>query len=287
MLNYQMQFNGYTIGAYTDVQLALLKGFRGLPAIRGGDVQKGGRDGSFPGLMLLDERIAEIDMQVWANAIPSGSTVEQVLTELADAFNIIEDPSIQLPLSVQLPGWTEPRVMFCRPSNYDLDVDSDYNFNTPKPAVQLTANDPLIYSSTIRSAATGLPTPTAGLTFPVTFPVSFGSSTGGGTSVINAGNYTSPFVCTITGPVTNPTLSIGDYTFGLTITLGVTDTIVIDMGARTVTLNGTAPRNNTVDTGSSWLGIPPGTSSIGVSSSDSTAVAANFSFAWRDAWGNL
>ena len=45
----------------------------------------------------------------------------------------------------------------------------------------------------------------------------------------------------------------------LNITLASTDSLVIDMGARTVILNGVASRYNTIVTGSSWWTIPPGT----------------------------
>jgi hypothetical protein len=68
------------------------------------------------------------------------------------------------------------------------------------------------------------------------------------------------------------------------LSLGASDSLVIDMGARTVYLDSTGERFNAIQTGSSWFQIPVGTWSIGVSSSDSAQVAATFTVAFRNAW---
>lgn len=283
MTDYQGTFNGLAFGPGTDVQLTNIDGLRGLPSIRSGDIPRPRQDGSWAGLNVLDERIVVLDLEVFAPSAP----FETVLAGLGTAFGNISDPDAQLPLEFALPGWAEPRQLLCRPTKGGVPIDQWFQFNRAAIPVELTANDPLIYSTTLHSATAGLPSPTAGLTFPVTFPATFGASTGGTINVENLGNYLTPPVITITGPVTNPTVTFtasGQF-MKLILELGPSDEVVIDMGARTVILNGTASRANTIATGSSWWGIPPGAWSIGVGSSDSAAVAASFTVSWFDAWG--
>jgi hypothetical protein len=280
---FQSSFNGLVWGPGTDIQLVKTTGLRGLPGVRGGDEAYPRQHGSLAGLDFLDERIFVTTLQVFAPTAP----YETVLTAIAAAFQIITDPAKQLPYQVQLPGWAEPRQITCRPTAGGYPIDTEYQFGKAVIAVEFTAADPLLYSSTLHTASSGLPSPTAGLPFPVTFPVTFGASTGGSMSVTNLGNFATAPVITIVGPVTNPrvTLTNTGAFMACTITLGSTDALVIDMAAGTITLNGTADRYNTIVTGSSWWAIPPGVSSIGVASTDSAQVAAIFTTTWRDAWG--
>lgn len=280
---YQGYFNGLSFGPGTDVQLAKIDGLRALPSLRSGDVAIPRRDGSYPGINLLAERIFTVDLSVTV----TGAPFETVLENVANALQNIQDPAKLLPLQFLAPGWLGPRQIMCRPTKGGLPIDLDYSFHRASIAVEFTASDPLIYDTVLQTVSAGLPSPTAGLTFPVTFPVTFGASTGGSMQVTNAGNYATAPVFTIQGPVTNPMVSLtstGQF-MKLNLTLGSSDSVVIDMGVRTVTLNGTASRFNTVATGSSWFLLPPGTSSVGVASSDSTSVAAVFTTAFRSAWG--
>lgn len=280
---YQGEFNGLTFGAGTDVKLSKLTGLRAMPPLRRGDSPKPRRNGSWAGLDLLDERVMILDLEVFAPVAP----FEQVVSALATAFQPISDPSQQLPLGFLLPGWVEQRIITCRPTRGELPIDQWFQFNRASVPIEMTANDPLIYSNSLHSASTGLPSPTAGLTFNATPDFVFGASTGGSMSVTNLGNYITAPVFTITGPVLNPmfTYTPSGQFMQVNIALGVSDVLVIDMGAQTVTLNGTASRKNAIAQGSSWFGFPPGTWSIGVASSDSAPVAAVFTATWRDAWG--
>ncbi|MGE0399948.1 MAG: hypothetical protein AB7T06_24750 [Kofleriaceae bacterium] len=283
MPDYQGSYNGLAFGAGTDVQLVSIDGLRALPEIRSGDVPRSRQDGSWAGLNFLGERIFTALFEVFAPSQP----FETVVAGVATALQNISDPNLQLPFDFQVPGWAEPRRVICRPTKGGTPINVPYVFHRAQIPVEFTANDPLVYSSTLRQASAGLPSPTAGLTFPVTFPVTFGASTGGSMSVTNAGNYITAPVITITGPVTNPTVTFvasGQF-MTVNITLGPSDVLVIDMANRSVMLNGTASRYNLVTTGSQFWGIPPGTWSIGVASTDSSPVAALFTVTWRDAWG--
>lgn len=279
--DFQCSYNGLSFGAFTDVGLTEIEGLSGFDT-RSLDIPKSRQNGAWAGLNLIDERAFTLSLEVIAPTAPFST----VTAAIATAFGPISDPDAQLPLEIRLPGWAESRIIMCRPTKGALPIDRRFSYHDGQFMFEMTAPDPLLYSSTLHSASAGLPTPTAGLTFPVTFNVTFGASTGGSMSVTNLGNYITAPLFTIAGPVTNPTISFpasGQFmTFG--IALGPSDTLTVDMANRTVLLNGTADRYNTIVTGSSWFGFPPGTWSVGVASTDSAAVAAVFTVQWRDAW---
>ena len=277
-------YNGLGFGPGTIVQWNNLDGLRGIPPLRSGDISKARQDGDNAGLDFMSSRVFSIDFTIFNPSI----AFETVMAQVALACQPISDPSQQLPFEMLLPGWATSRIITCRPTQAGAPIDAKFQYNATTVPIQFTANDPLIYSSTLKQAGpVGLPSPTAGLTFNVTFNATFGASTGGSMSVTNSGNYLTAPVFTITGPMTNPSItftSTGQFiSFNLALSAG--DVLVVDTGNRLVTLNGTAARFNAVVTGSSWWGIPAGTWSIGVSSSDSATVAGTFAAAYRDAWG--
>jgi hypothetical protein len=104
-------------------------------------------------------------------------------------------------------------------------------------------------------------------------------------TVANNGSATSWPILQLTGPGTNPT--IRNYTTGQQIafgvTLGSTDTLLIDTFNRTILLNG-QPAYQTLDfANTDWWGLAPGDNRLLLSFSDFNA-GANMSIQWRDAW---
>ncbi|TIH34978.1 phage distal tail protein [Subtercola vilae] len=279
-------YNSLIFGAGTDIQLIGETGIRMLPATRSGNTPRGRQDGSNAGLNFLSERVVTITLSV---TVTSQNPFQTVLANMAAAFQPVSDPTQLQTLQFMYPGWVTPRQLTGRVTNAGFPVDIDYNFNKVNAYhVEITCPDPVIYDSVLQAKTTSLPSPVSGLAFPVTFPASFGSSTGGYLPISNAGNYPTSPVFVITGPVSNPTLlnsATGQF-FRLNLTLGATDALVIDMGAKTVVLNGTAARFNAVATGSSWFTIQPGTWTVGVASTDSAIVAATFTAQWRSAWSH-
>ncbi|WP_229232956.1 phage distal tail protein [Sinomonas cyclohexanicum] len=124
------------------------------------------------------------------------------------------------------------------------------------------------------SASCGLQNPTSGGTFPATFNYTFGASSGGSITLNNTGLYNTPPYLVVKGPCQNPAITnngTGQY-IRLNTTLTGADTLAIDTQSGTVTLNGTANRNNIVDPTSTFFTLPPGPTSLQFSSSDSAAV---------------
>lgn len=120
--------------------------------------------------------------------------------------------------------------------------------------------------------------------------------TGNGVAV-HAGSARSYPVFTITGPSTNPSVSVepagytGSVTVGLTVTLASTDTIVIDCdprnrmfavllnGVRRLDLIGVSGINNGIGTADCFPFLLPGNNGVGFSG------GGGYQMAWQDAWG--
>lgn len=285
LTSYQGSYNGLTFGPGSDVQYVSISGLRGLTTMRTGDVPKARDHGSWPGQDFMNERIITLTLAVFAPQAPFAT----VLANIANAFQPIQDPTQLLPLQFLDPGWATPRQLLARPIAGDFDIDtSGYAFNVLQNIpIQLSCPDPRLYDTIVQTVGpVGLPSPTAGLTFPVTFNVTFGSSTGGSMLLSNTGNFPTGPKFTIAGPMTNPTLLneiTGQFmTFNLPLAAG--DVLVVDMRTHTAILNGTASRYNKIATGSAWFSIAPGNTTVQVGSSDSAAVAGTFTAEVRNAW---
>ena len=189
--NWSGSYNGLPFGVGANVQFKNIKGLRAHPGQRSGDVPKGRQDGVNAGLNYLNARVFTIDLLAFNPTV----AFETVLASITAAFQPITDPTYQLPLEFLLPGWATSRIINCRCTNGAIDIDDAFQYFKSAIPIEMTAADPLIYGSSVKTAGpTGLPSPTAGVRFDITFPVTFGSSTGGSFVVNNAGNY-------ITAPV--------------------------------------------------------------------------------------
>jgi len=153
--------------------------------------------------------------------------------------------------------------------------------------VQLTAGDPRMYvdSVTTGSYDPTLISATIGVAMPIVFPMVFGTPTVGSLEVTNGGNFPTPPVITITGPVVNPV--VRNVTSSKNITLGVSlangDTLIIDVDARTVTIAG-GLRADVVDVpNTQWFELEQGSSSITLTGTAMVSGQTTLSVAWRDA----
>ena len=112
--------------------------------------------------------------------------------------------------------------------------------------------DPRFYDNTQQSASL-IGTNSLGRLYNRTYPLTFGGGAAG-TTITNAGWANTYPIITVTGPITNAV--VGNSTQGQYITIqgtyANTDTIVVDLAQRLVTLNGSTARN-LVAGGSNWF----------------------------------
>ncbi len=120
-----------------------------------------------------------------------------------------------------------------------------------------------IESATQTSLTLTLPK-SGGVTIPATFPLVFGASSGGSLIATNAGTAETYPTITLQGPLINP--SITNETTGerlaLTLTLGASDTVVINMARRTILQGGTTNRMGAKSAGSTFWSLSPGDNTL-------------------------
>jgi phage-related protein len=124
-----------------------------------------------------------------------------------------------------------------------------------------------------------------GRTYNRTYNLVYGSgSYATTTNVVNSGWATTYPTITLNGPITNPTLgnvTTGQY-LNLSGTFANTDTLVLDLYNKLITLNGVSARN-LLSTGS-WFDAPPGTSQYYLTGSFTTVGLTAANVAWYNAY---
>lgn len=294
--NWQFQFNGLTFGSGQAVKVKGVTGLGDLPTIRTGDAPRPRDHGELIGLDLYSGRDITFDLE----AESSSGVVESTLLTLAAAT--LTGLTTEQPLWFQLPGLPLLAVM-CRPRKRTTTWDVGFQIgNVGVVSVQFHATDARVYTAPSLTATVGLPSPTAGLTFPVTFPVTFGTVAPSGVTVTNSGNTEIRPVLVITGPVTNPSVENASIagnpvlTFsnpnqtGYTVAAG--DQLVVDLDTHSILYyvggvsSGSAPasRGNWLVAGSTWWNLPPGNNLIQFLSRDSSSVAGTCTVQWASGY---
>ncbi|MGW1134552.1 phage distal tail protein [Streptomyces griseoluteus] len=157
-------------------------------------------------------------------------------------------------------------------------------------SVLVTAADPRRYETTQQTGTTGLPSTTGGLAFPATFPLAFSATTVSGQIVAsNAGTIGTRPVITITGPVSAPSVSalypdgsLRQLLYSLDLAVG--DSLVIDVDAHSVLLNGGVSRRRFLTVSGGWPAVPPGASVAFQFQAATYNPTAQLTVAWRSAW---
>jgi hypothetical protein len=132
--------------------------------------------------------------------------------------------------------------------------------------VSLHAPDPRIYGAVLRSGSydPAASTGAGGASLPLTLPIVFSTSTASHLELVNGGNVAAPPVLTVRGPIVNPIVdndTLGD-SVGLVYPLGASETIEVDVAARTVKLNG-AERLDLLDVpNTTWWELAPGSNRL-------------------------
>ena len=176
--------------------------------------------------------------------------------------------------------------MNARVRKRDIKLDPEYVYGRSEAMVEFFCPDPRIYDDTLITAALN-PTSQVGRVYNRVYPLLYntiGSGGVGSTTVTNIGNVTVFPTFTLNGAMTNPIIvnsSTGQY-LSLNITTSATDTIVIDPDLRSITYNGLPARNLLIN-GSSWFGLPSGSTTIGIISS-TASVSSSLVITYRNGY---
>lgn len=282
MVDWLATYQGVNLGGpANNVGIVSITGLEDLPNVRSGDTSAARNPGVMPGLDFPGSRVFVADLEMTPDAgVSLAATLERVSAALAPSMNV------EYPFNYQLPGVVQ-KTIFCRVRKRSTPVDIAYAGGMATMLVQFEASDPRKYSTSVTNPLVTLPAPSSGMTFPATFPLTFGGTVGGGgiITAVNAGNYPTFPVATITGPCINPRIqnNATGAVLGITITLNAGDVLVLDMAAHTAILNASGYRAATVTT-PGWFALAPGSTQVSFYSSDPAPTGATLGLAWRSAW---
>jgi len=221
------------------------------------------------------------DLLINADIYVDSSVMEAYLDSLKSNY---APSTVLVPFYFKSPG-VEERLLFVKPLGLKYDWEQLRRIGQARAQFTMFAEDPRIYTSTLTSVDVAFsPGALTGFGFNLAFDFGFGgAATTDGTLVNNSGNRPTPPIFTITGPCTDPT--IRDETYGnvlaFSITLEAGQTLVIDTKYKTVRLDGTTNRRNTM-TVFEWFMLQPGQTFIRYGASVGVGSSLNVSF--RSAW---
>lgn len=195
---------------------------------------------------------------------------------------------VQVPLYYKAPGVNE-RKLLVKPLGVRYDWDSLRRTGECPVQFGAYAEDPRIYDSTQLSVTMSLgATVLSGFGFNLGFNFGFGgvTSTTDQVQINVGGNRPTPPIFVINGPVQDPRILSDTANKEMVfspITLAVGETLTVDVKNRTVKLNGTTNRRNTL-IAPTWFNLSPGVNSLrfrAASSDPAAFTTVYYSSAWR------
>lgn len=261
------------------------------PAATTADQAMPGEDGWMFGRDYLQGRTLSWDLMVDCETAADGRALWQSLESAWDAADIRSTPGAVMPVRIQPPGGVAV-LAYGRPRKIaPADLQFVRNGGVPITADFATV-DRFFYDDVEQELGFGIrPTIGAGggITWPVTWPVTWASADMSNSDVaVNAGNAPTWPVITFTGPVTNPTIVVGDnlHTLKLVTTIAENQSVTIDTRpwARSVvrgdggSLAGAVRGSRLAD-----LVLPPGPTLISMQGIDLSGTAGG-QIRWRSAY---
>ncbi len=277
---YSLSFNGLTFGGTgSPHQILSIDGLEGLPGIRNQDDNRGYQDGMFTGQDFLGGRTISIIINTFASY---GKSAQTNLNELQQA--LLFQTSGTTPLYFLLPPAEQDQFINARVRGFRTTVDPNYTYGYIVSQVDFFCPNPRYFDGQQQTASLSVSNP-LGRTYNRVYNVVYG---GGGysttTTVTNNGWVATYPTITITGPITNPV--VGNSTQGkflsLSGTYSNTDTLVIDLYNKLITLNGNSARN--VLSSGDWFSAPSGTSQFYLTGANTLAGTTTATVTWYNAY---
>lgn len=256
---YQFQFGSFQFGgAGSPFQIYEVDGLESLPDLSTQDDNRGYNDGMFSGRDFLRGRTITMTILTFAG---NGNSAFNNFNLLQAALNVQQSGTTAM--NFQLSVNDSEKVINARVRARRTTIDPEFTYGYIRSQYTFFAPDPRYYSATI-TTGTMNPQAAPGRTYNRTYNLVYGGgSLTNSLAVVNYGWATTYPTITITGPVTNP--QVGNITTGqylvVNTSLTNTDTLVINLYDKLVTLNGASARNLLAGN-SQWFGAPPGTSNF-------------------------
>lgn len=279
--------DGWTAGTHqsdigddqgTEWWITGMEGWNGSPDVRLGGLDRPQDHGQFDSPSFLASRVVTIAGVAICTDKEAALLAQDIIASVATW-----DPSQLYVMQVSEPGRPTRRAEVRLNTGTKVGEFSGLAFDWQ---LQVKAPDPRRYDDTEESTTLFPPTgATGGVTFPATFPMTFstsGLSTSSAT-VTNAGTFATRPTVVMSGPLVDP--QIANVTAGkslsMTITLAAGDTLTLDFDRRTVLLNGSASRSNTLTGSAAWWELAPGGNDIAFTAGGGDGSAE---IRYRSAW---
>lgn len=288
----QMTYNGYTIAQN---RIQIVDGVDS-PPYRVSESLLAGVRGAQYNQSLADKRAVVFEWLVYKPDLSS------FLTERAAIFSAFnqENNDVARPLGITINGTTTYNIN-CVVDSIDIKsigiggVHSSQAtslhaapYSTGWAQAKLIAYDPVVYSALTHSFSNIVVPGGGGATFALVFPITFTTQNTGTATVTNSGNLYDAPVLTLTNDLTNPVITnvTTGQSFQLTATTLVGDSVVIDMGARTVVKNGSSSMLTSITAGSSWWTLSPGANIIRINTAN-TGDGGTLQVSWNDVYNAI
>jgi phage-related protein len=277
---YQFSFNGQAFGgAGSAYQIQSVDGLESLPTIRNQDDNRGYNDGMFTGRDFLSARTVSIIFNTFASTGASAQTNYNTIQQA-----LLPQTSGTTPLYFRLSNAAGEQVVNARVRVLRTVVDPNYTYGYITSQVDFFCPDPNYYDSTVNSAVMSLGGG-LGRVYNRTYNLVYLTGSPPYTAVLNSGWATTYPTITFNGPITNPVF--GNFTQGkylfLNGTFTDTDSIVIDLYNKLITLNG-QPARNLLLGNSVWFDAPPGTNQFFYYGTGTLAGTTSATVTWQNAY---
>lgn len=270
----QAEIDGLLLGKTTAYTIRRWRGF-GIDTVRSFDRENQATDGGYGGRDLLPIKRLAIDL-IGEGVSPDALAELMVPHESDDDFQW---------LRFRWKGMTDTRRIKVRPHAFDPETIEPYGITTWEGSPEWRAVDPRFYADDETVVNLAQAESSGGWEFPWVFPWTFGSGGAGIAQVDNQGKADSFMVATITGPCGGPRLEhlgLGLEVDMQGLTLASGETVTVDFQARSVLLNGTSDRYNTLTSVSRFFPLQPGTNEIRFATATGSGASAEIRF--RSAW---
>lgn len=284
--DYQAQLGTLLLGAGTAYEIdgdTGLVGWDDLPGLDTADVPRPAAPGEYAGTIYPQARIVTMTLSVHGDG--PGHAANIAALRAATTASLAGETGFAVRLAGQMLSASVRCIQRSIPTGRNYAAGA-----TIKAALQLKATDPRRYGALV-TATVAPPSISGGITWPITWPITWAGGGAGSTGVVNvanSGDYNTPPVITIRGPLTTPAVYRQDTgeVLELNTTMAAGDVAVIDVGADTLTMNGSPAKTLLTDRSapvSSFLMPGPATTGLALRAAV-TDPAASMAVAYSPAY---
>ncbi len=257
--DWQIEWGGLLLGPQP-YGITGVQGLADLPSVISADRDRLRAHGQIAGDDFLSGRSVEVGFRV------EGTSNEDTFVQAAALADVMIPGEAEAPLVFQIPGIADgvKAQISARVRARSLPVDMAYRVGVVGGRALFFATDPRIYSAEQTVQSVSLPSGGGGLDVPVEVPAALVAASESGTlELVNEGNFRAPWSFRIDGPALNPqVVNAGEgYFLGFNIELAEDEFLRVTTGPdqRQVVLNDQESRYYTIQAGSTWWDLRPGT----------------------------